>query len=204
MVGAHGRAIGVLPYNGGQFGPVQVLVPTGDEFNFYPTWSPDGHWIAFATAPVGAGQTSYDQVNARLRLVDVATKAVYELANATTKAGRTSSWPKFAPVAQSGGLMFLTFNSKNDYGFFLPNNAAGAPQVWITAIDPTKLPTKLGQTGVDASTPPVWLPFQDVTQRNYLGIWSDREGCRVDGEGQSIGCGANEICSNGACAMVAP
>jgi dipeptidyl aminopeptidase/acylaminoacyl peptidase len=193
-------SIGVLPYNGGQFGPAQVLVPTGTEFNFYPTWSPDGRFIAFSTAPVAMNQTSYDQTNARLRLVDVATKAVYELANATTKPGRTASWPKFAPVAQAGGLMFLTFNSKNDYGFFLPSNAAGAPQLWLTAIDTTKL----GVAGVDASTPPVWLPFQSVTERNYLGTWAERVDCRVDGAGQSIGCGAQEICSSGACAMVTP
>ncbi|HEX4406403.1 MAG TPA: hypothetical protein VH560_16305, partial [Polyangia bacterium] len=46
-------AIATLPYNGGQFGPEQILVPTGTDFNFYPTWSPDGRYIAFATAPMG-------------------------------------------------------------------------------------------------------------------------------------------------------
>jgi len=193
-------SIGVMPYNNGQFGQAQVLVPTGTEFNFYPTWSPDGRYIAFSTAPVGVNQTSYDQTNARLRLVEVATKTVFELTNATTKPGRTASWPKFAPVAQAGGLMFLSFNSKNDYGFFLPNDAAGAPQLWLTVIDPAKL----AQAGADPSTPPVWLPFQTVTERNYLGTWSERVDCRLDGAGQSIGCGPQQICSNGACAMVAP
>ena len=198
-------AIATLPYNGGQFGPVQILVPTGAEFNFYPTWSPDGRYIAFATAPVGAATqmppvTSYDQPNARLRLVEVATKTVTELANATWKAASTSTWPKFAPAAQ-GNLMFLTFNSKIDYGFFLPNNAASVaqPQLWITAIDASKV----SEAGVDPSSPPVWLPFQDVTKRNYLGAWTASVGCRVEG-GQSIGCGASQICDAGACAMVAP
>ncbi|HTA20859.1 MAG TPA: hypothetical protein VK989_16310, partial [Polyangia bacterium] len=95
----------------------------------------------------------------------------------------------------------LTFNSKIDYGFFLPNNAASVaqPQLWITAIDASKV----SEAGVDPSSPPVWLPFQDVTKRNYLGAWTASVGCRVEG-GQSIGCGASQICDAGACAMVAP
>jgi Tol biopolymer transport system component len=197
-------AIGVVPYNkdisgAGAFGQAEILVGTGTEFNFYPTWSPDGQWIAFATAPVGALQSSYIQNNARLRIVNRATKAVFELANATYKAGRTSTWPKFAPVAQMDGLMFLTFNSKNDYGFVRPNNAGGFPQMWMTSIDPKKLVAG----GGDASTTPVWLPFQDPTKHSYLGCWSERVGCRLVGT-QSIGCGDHEICSNGACAMVSP
>jgi hypothetical protein len=189
-------AIATLPYNNGQFGPVNVLVPTGTEFNFYPTWSPDGLWIAFATAPVAMMQTSYDQPNARLRLVNVASKTVYELTNATWKAASTSTWPKFAPDMQSG-LMFLTYNSKIDYGFFLPSG--GVPQLWMSTIDVGKL----AQAGADASSAPVWLPFQDVTQANYLGAWAERVGCRIEAN-RSIGCGLNEICSDGACAMVAP
>ena len=199
-------AIGVLPYNNGQFGPVDIIVPTGttvgSDFNFYPTWSPDGHFIAFATGKVGAAtapQTSYDQPTARLRLVDVATKVVVELSAASGKAGSTSTWPKFAPFAQAGGLMFLTFNAKLDYGFFLPNNAGGAPQIWMTAVDTNK-PL---QAGVDPSRPPVWMPFQDVKERNYGSAWAQAVGCRVD-KGASLGCGVNQVCNAGACAMVAP
>jgi hypothetical protein len=188
-------AIGVLPYNNGQFGPVEVIVPTGTEFNFYPTWSPDGHLIAFATAPVGAMQTSYDQTNARLRLVNRDTKIVSELAAASGKAGSTSTWPKFAPASQAGGLMILTFNSKMDYGFFQRGSAMDLPQMWMTVLDVGKLQ----QAGADASRPPIWLPFQDVTQRNYLGCWAERVGCKANS-----GCGDHEICNAGACAMVAP
>jgi hypothetical protein len=190
-------AIGVLPYNGGQFGPVELIVPTGTEFNFYPTWSPDGHWIAFATAPVAAAQTSYDQTNARLRLVNRDTHVVSELAAASGKAGSTSTWPRFAPFTQAGGLMFLTFNAKLDYGFFLPNNAGGVPQLWMTVIDVGKLQA----AGDDASRPPVWLPFQSYAQRNYLGTWSETVGCGASGPS---GCDAGETCHAGVCAMVTP
>jgi hypothetical protein len=196
-------AIGVLPYDptatgNAAWGTVDELVPSGTEFNFYPTWSPDGHWIAFATAPVSGGATpttSYAQPQARLRLVNRDTRTVFELANATFKPGRTSTYPKFAPVAQSGGLMFLTFNSKLDYGFFSPTGH----QLWITSIDPNKIPT-----GDDPSTVPVWLPFQSPKERNYLGVWTERIACRAEGTGISVGCGVNEVCSNGACVMVTP
>jgi hypothetical protein len=191
-------AIGILPYADGAFGPVETLVPAGTELNFYPTWSPDGHWLAFATAPVGFGD-SYVQPNARLRLVNRDTKAVYELGNATAQPGRTTTWPRFAPFAQAGGLMFLTFNSKNEYGFFRPLSASGLPQLWITAIDVRKLRSPAD----DPSSAPVWLPFQDVVPANYLGAWAERLDCRVEA-GKSLGCGDREVCDNGACAMLGP
>jgi WD40-like Beta Propeller Repeat len=187
-------AIGVLPYNDGQFGPVEVIVPTGLEFNFYPTWSPDGHLIAFATAPVGAMQTSYDQVNARLRLVNRDTRVVTDLKAASGKVGSTSTWPKFAPASQAGGLMVLTFNSKMDYGFFVRPSTPSLPQIWMTVLDAAKL-----QAGADPSRPAVWMPFQDYKQHNYLGCWAERVGCKDDS-----GCGDHQICNAGACAMVTP
>jgi hypothetical protein len=197
-------AIGVLPYNDGKFGAVDILVPTGtaagSDFNFYPTWSPDGHLIAFSTGKVGMPmqippETSYNQQTARLRLVNVDTKVVVELAAATSAMSRMTSWPKFAPFAQPGGLMFLTFNAKLDYGFLLPDNAGNNPQLWIAAIDGNQ-PL---QAGVDPSRAPVWLPFQGTKQQNYATSWAETVGC-----GTAADCGASQICNAGACAMVAP
>jgi hypothetical protein len=199
-------AIGVLPYNDGKFGNVEILVPTGtvpgSDFNFYPTWSPDGQLIAFSTGKVGMPTqippaTSYNQSTARLRLVDVGTKVVVELSAATNVMNRTSSWPKFAPFAEAGGLMFLTFNARLDYGFLLPDNAGGTPQLWMAAIDSSK-PL---QVGVDPSYAPVWLPFQNVSQHNYATSWAETVGCGV---GKTVGCGDSEVCNSGICAMVAP
>lgn len=195
-------AIGVLPVDlsatgSAMFGQVETIVDTtAAAFNFYPSFSPDGHWLVFASAPPGMGQTSYKQTNARLRLANRDTHAVYELDNATVEPGRSATWPKFAPFSQAGGLMFVTFNSKIDYGFYSPDGGMLA-QMWLTAIDVRRL-----QGGQDASTPPVWLPFQDVTSFNYLSAWSERVGCRIDAGGASIGCGDHEVCSQGACAMV--
>jgi hypothetical protein len=195
--------IAILPFNNGAFGPAVVVAPSGADFHFYPSWSPDGKWIAFASAPASMNLISYNQVNARLRLVARTGGTMYELGNATQGAGQTSTWPRFAPFVQAGGnIMFLTFNSKIDYGFLLMNSIVpnitvdGLPQLWMSAIDLRRLGTG------DPSLPPVWLPFQDVTQRNHLGFWTEQVGCRVQSDGSSVGCGEGEFCQGGHCVTV--
>jgi hypothetical protein len=100
---------------------------------------------------------------------------VYELAQATQGLGKTSTYPKFAPVMQDQcSVLYLTFNSKMDYGLLLKNSLPGAapqPQLWMTAIDLRAL------GGGDPSRPPVWLPFQQTQQSNLLGAWTARIVC---------------------------
>lgn len=167
------------------FGTPKVIVPGTDEiFHFYPTWSPDGKYIAFASASRIAGEgeatpKSYDQQHARLRLVRRTGGDVYELSSAVPIADRWSTYPKFAPFSagQSGALMFLTFNSKMSYGLVLDNEARRddqrIAQLWMSAIDVLKLPE-------DPSSPPIWLPFQDPSQAGHLGIWTREVRCRPD------------------------
>jgi hypothetical protein len=166
--------LAILPYNRGQFGPAKVIVPGGTNFHFYPSFSPDGKWIVFASAPVSPSATgySYNQSQARLRLVSRDGGPVYELSRATQGIGHTSTWPKFAPFVQDNGrTLFVTFNSKIDYGFLLKNTTLPAaqthPQLWFSAIDLGKLDTE------DPSYAPMWLPFQEVTQNNHLGYWTE-------------------------------
>jgi hypothetical protein len=184
----------VIPYNGGAFGPARVVVPAEPGlFHFYPTWSPDGRWIAFASAPSPNTARSYDNYQARLRLVSRDGGRVYELARATQGIGKASTWPKFAPFQQTGGqLVFLTYNSKIDYGFVLKNSAnlpGALPQLWLSAIDLGKVSTG------DPSSAPIWLPFQDVRQRNHLGYWTEKLPCTD----AATGCGEGAVCTNGAC-----
>jgi hypothetical protein len=193
-------AIAVLPVAADRFGSAEVIVPDDADFNFYPSWSPDGKWIVFASAPAGQGLKSYDQRLARLRLVARAGGPVYELGRATQGVGHTSSWPKFAPFSQAGGnVLFVTFNSKIDYGFLLPNSQAltPTPQLWLAAIDLRRLPG-------DPSYQPMWLPFQDVTQNNHLGFWTENVGCRLDTGGVSVGCDDGESCVGGKCSFIVP
>lgn len=188
--------IAILPFNDGAFAAARIVAPSGADFHFYPSWSPDGKWIAFASAPAGLGKVSYDQADARLRLVSRDGGTIYDLTSATQAVGRTSTWPKFAPYVQAGGnVMFITFNSKIDYGFVLKDNNTrpdgGEPQLWMAAIDLRKLATG------DPSLAPVWLPFQNVKQRNHLGFWTQEIGCSVEAD-----CGDNETCEAGYCIRI--
>ncbi len=180
--------------------PRTVVLGDNDQFHFYPTWSPDGHFIAFASSPRGTdeqGHTrkSYDQKQARLRLVRREGGTVYELANATQGAGNWSTYPKFAPFL-SGSLAFLTFNSKISYGLIQDNQARAddqrVAQLWMSAVDVLKLPE-------DASSPPIWLPFQDATQPGHLGLWTNDVKCRTDVAG--TGCDFGQKCVNDVCVV---
>jgi hypothetical protein len=167
------------------FGKPRIIVPgTDDTFHFYPTWAPTGEYVAFASAPRGIGEDgnlrkSYDQKEARLRLVSRDGTRIFDLENATYKASSWSTYPKFAPFSagQDDALMFLTFNSKVNYGFMLDNeqreDGQRLAQLWMSAIDVTKLPA-------DPSSAPIWLPFQDVSQTAHLGIWTRDVKCRTD------------------------
>ena len=51
--------------------------------------------------------------------------------------------------------------------------------------------------GGDPSQPPLWLPFQDITETNHLPFWAALVACSDDAR-----CGDNEICERGACKVV--
>jgi hypothetical protein len=177
--------------------PDVVVEGTEDEFNFYPTWSPTGEYIAFATAPrelddEGLPRKSYDQKRARLRLVHRDGGEVYELGNATWERDKWSTYPKFAPfsVGQSGSQFFLTFNSKINYGLLLDNDSKRLDrdriaQLWMAEVDVSKLPE-------DPSSAPIWLPFQDSSAPGHLGIWTKEVKCRTD-QG-AMACALGQVC----------
>jgi WD40-like Beta Propeller Repeat len=208
--------IAILPYNDGALGPATVLVPaSGGEYHFYPSWSPDGKWLVFATAKMG-GPTEDDKSpanrTARLRLVEVATGRVYELGAATQGSSSTSTWPKFTPFAQqSGDLLFIAYSTKIDYGYVLQQQSlkdgqtpAGSPpgwkhpQIWMAAISLANL-----RAGQDPSYAPIWLPYQETTQDNHIPYWTEVITCQ--GNVDQAGCNDDEICTpEGTCASVVP
>lgn len=192
-----GSDIAVIPFEADHFGSLRVVVPhDGADSHFYSTWSPDGQWLAFNSAPTSADdddQTSYDNPNARLRLVRASGGTVYELGRATQGLGQTSSWPKFTPFSQQDGqLLFLTFNSKMAYGFKKPQGER--PQLWLAAVDLRKLASG------DPSWSPMWLPFQEVDQSNHLGFWTESVTCAHDG----TSCGEGAVCYGGVCIVPVP
>ena len=169
----------------------RMLVPEGDGlFHYYPTWSPDGRWIAFVSAEQDDQRDSYARSDARLRLVSVADGRVYELPAATGPADSSASWPRFAPSWQCPGgsqtcapderIFFFSLSSKRDYGYSrqntLESEAEGTlAQLWLSTIDLGAL-----GRGRDPSSPPLWIPYQEPFQRNYQGNWSAAAGCASD------------------------
>jgi hypothetical protein len=169
--------------------------------HFYPSWSPDGHWLVMAAAP--RGTSAYIAATARLRLASADVDGqqcpgatCFDLARASQGTSVSATWPKLSPFSQeSGQLLFVTFSSKIDYGLALINsgpNGAGRAQLWMAAID-----LREAAAGGDPSLPPFWLPFQDITETNHLPFWSALVACSDDAR-----CGDNEICERGACKVV--
>ncbi len=201
--------IAVLDFDvaNGKFSEPRVIAPgTEDVFHFYPTWSPDGRYVAFASAPRELGEDgqprkSYDQKMARLRLVARKGGTVYELENATHELEKWSTYPKFAPFSvgqsESGTQFFLTFNSKINYGLLLDNDAKPdaqrIAQLWMSEVDVSKLPE-------DPSSAPIWLPFQDPTAPGHLGIWTKEVKCRTDQGGAA--CAPGQRCVANVCVVV--
>lgn len=194
-------SIAILPVTGDTVGPAEMIVEqTGDEMHVFPSFSPDGQWLAFVSAvPGGPFGDNTQNPNTRLRLINLGTRQIYDL-EAATQAGGTfapdpanrgdgpfSTWPKFAPFVQAGGqVMFLTFHAHIRYGFIHTDRtfdngtyAGGAVrydsmqpvQLWLAGIDFRRLGTG------DPSLPPVWLTQQDPLANNHLGFWAQEIGC---------------------------
>jgi hypothetical protein len=213
--------IAVMPYNNGSFGTASVVVGSTTEIHSCPSFSPDGKWLVFVSSPA-AGQYKDSSQNPRshLQLVSTQGGTVYDLANATQQdqtllgvkttpeLGAYSTWPKFAPYVQGGGnLMFITFHSRMDYGFVLPNHVSPTatdlsnnanPQLWLAAIDVSKV-----SGGGDPSYAPAWLPLQDITDRNHLGFWTEKIGCTTDTQCGNDGQTNCDKCTAGQCIGVA-
>ena len=156
------------------FGPVTTLVPgdvsTGIN-NYYPSFSPDGEWIAYSR--VTNGSVSYNASSAEVWVVksDGSLPPVQLLAADQTGV-LTNSWPRWVPYAQSAGstnrqLFYLTFSSTRPFGVRIPGG--GRPQIWMTPFFPDQ-----ALLGLDPSGPMFRVPFQDVHTANHIAQWTQQ------------------------------
>lgn len=151
------------------FGSPVVLVDT-DENNYYPSYSPDGAWIAFNRSV----EDSYDDASATLWIVRAdGSQAPFRLTTPDLGDGLTNSWMRWAPFVQSYGkgealerVFWMTFSSKRDFGVRLVG--AGRPQLWMTPFFADR-----ATNGSNATAPGFYLPFQSMLSNNHIAQWTE-------------------------------
>ncbi|MBX3155995.1 MAG: PD40 domain-containing protein [Deltaproteobacteria bacterium] len=148
------------------FGPIQTLVPNqSGASNYYPSWSPDGQWIAF-TRTTG---NSYADTSAQAWIVKAdGSLPPIQLNIANLGPNLTNSWPRWTPFAQSTGpnrepLFFLTFSTMRAFGV----RPTGGTQIWMTPFFPDR-----AIAGQDPSGPAFRMPFQLTSSANHIAQWT--------------------------------
>jgi Tol biopolymer transport system component len=164
------------------FGSPQTLLQytnTGNNapFFYYPSYSPDGNWIAFTTGTPNGGNSynnSYAQtwvMKADGTLPPVRLAAADRMPHAAPLFQYpTNSWARWVPFGQTFGstdepMFFLTFSSRRPFGTRIPNG--NQPQIWMTPFFPDR-----AMAGQDPSRPAFRVPFQDVTTANHIASWT--------------------------------
>ncbi len=156
------------------FGPATVLVPAdaaNSVANFYPSFSPDGQWIAF-TRTTGQGYSDASAETWVIKADGSAPPVQMTAANALAGGALTNSWARWVPFAQTFGaanesLFYLTFSSERPFGVRIPSG--GRPQIWMTPFFPDR-----ATAGTDPSGPAFRVPFQDVRTNNHIAQWTQQ------------------------------
>jgi hypothetical protein len=162
--------LAVIPVTGPDtFGPATVIRAAEGKANSWPSFSPDGKWIAF-----GRGDHSRSRLTPQgqppivkpgaLWLIGSTGGTPVELTQAN--GGQADSYlPNFSPFDE-GGYFWLAFYSTRDYGNAQAGTrGTGRRQLWVTAVG-----NQPGAT--DPSHVPFWLPDQDPKTDNMSAYWT--------------------------------
>lgn len=148
------------------FGPAQVLMPfdaVDGMQSYYPSWSPDGQWLAVTRSPFG---NSYANPDATIWVVKAdGTVPWIEL---PTTQGVMDSWARWMPYPSALGdekVYFLTFSSTRSFGTRIPDG--GLPQIWVAPFFPGR-----ALAGAPASAPAYRAPFQSIYASNHNAQWA--------------------------------
>ncbi len=166
-------SIYITERSGGKWAKAKLLVKGGGGVNYYyPTFSPEADWIVYNRST----GNSYADESANIYMIKPDGKGKRALTGINgTKI--SNSWPRWSPKVEkykNTTLYWLTFSSVRDYGVRLKNSQYSyydnkAPQIWMTAFDVNK-----ANQGQDPSSPPFWLPFQDLTHHNHIAQWTQK------------------------------
>jgi hypothetical protein len=148
-------------WDGTTLGTPEVLVPrASDHNNYYPTYSPDGKWIAYNRST----GDSYADSDAEIWLRSTTSDVDVKLTTANGASNTQNSYPRWGPLPDDD-VLWLAFSSRRGYAL----EPSDSPQIWVSAIDPS-----LAETGQDPSKAPFWLPGQSSTANNHLPVWWDK------------------------------
>ncbi len=143
---------------GSRFSNVQPLVapaggggPGAGTFGF-PMFDPEGDELVYTN-----GNTLFLIPPSGGTGVELA--AASTIVNDAVAAPSENSMPTWAPP---GDLHWIAWNSQRPYGLL---TAGGNNQIWVAAVDLSKLPQ-------DPSYPGFWLPFQNLTDKNHRAFWA--------------------------------
>ncbi|CAN5701420.1 hypothetical protein BH11MYX3_BH11MYX3_06560 [soil metagenome] len=148
------------------FGEVKTLIPFDTAVgvqSYYPSWSPDGKWLAITRSPNG---NSYANPDATIWVVK-ADGSVPAIEIGTTQ-GLMDSWARWMPYANTVGeetVYFLTFSSTRPFGTRIPDG--GRPQIWVAPFYPSR-----AMSGAIATSPAYRAPFQSIFASNHNAQWT--------------------------------
>jgi len=136
-----------------------VTAPSAGGNVFYPSFSPDGEWIAYCSA---SSEESYHNEESEIWLIK-SDRSVGPIRLDLANHGPNlyNSWPRWAPTFAQDKY-WLVFSSEREYGPFI---GTGPQQLWVTLIDASLLPN-------DPSSPAIWLPGQFEFSGNLTAEWS--------------------------------
>lgn len=159
-----GANLSLIGYAGGAWSDARVLVPAAGQSNLFPSFSPDGHHVAYARGRGGHGDRTL-----QLFVVSVDGGVPVELINANrvvnsqlTNGQHENNMPTWAPP---GDFEWVAFNSVRPYGVVYPTG--GTQQIWVAAIDRGRL-----AQGIDPSYPAFRFAFQDLAENNHRAFWT--------------------------------
>lgn len=146
----------------GNLGPLTTLwdppLGAGKPNVYYPSFSPDGNWIALNYGD----NDGYDNETSQVYVIAADGGDPIPLDNANYGENLTNSWPHWGPLPDDD-IYWLTFSSKRAYGDLVTD---GRSQIWVAAFDP-----RLAAEGTDPSSPAFWLPNQDIETSNHSTFW---------------------------------
>ncbi len=168
-----GGSLYTMSYANGNFGAPAALLTSQGENNYYPTYSPDGQFIAFNRAPsTGKDVTddAFSNVKARALLLPAKGGNPIDMPALNDNGDLTNSWPRFSPSVQmykGHQIVWVTFSSTRDYGDRVRNSTFvnNLPQVNCYPSESPQNPmgSKMQPLGPECHQPQIWMAAIDLT-----------------------------------------